>query len=260
MRDAVAHATAFPYHPNMHSMFVALLLAAFSLPPAPATHVTDRAGVLGATASAIDQQLQDLEQRTSTQLVVYIDRKVPEGTTLEEFGAEAIRRWGVGQKEKDNGVILFLFTDDRQMRIEVGYGLEGTLTDAQSFRILQGMKPRLAANDYAGAVADGVNAIIQVISGAAPPAAEPEQMSIAEINALAEERTALPPIFYYAFGLLVLAIAYLVIRAALRGQLRLSSSGSSRSDSSGSGSSSSSSSSFRGGGGSGGGGGASSGW
>lgn len=195
-------------------MVAALLLAAFSLPPAPTAHVTDRAGVLGASAVTIDEQLRDLEQRTSIQLVVWIDRRIPETTTLEEFGAEAIRQWGIGDRQKDNGVILFLFTDDRKMRIETGYGLEGTLTDAQSIRILQSMKPRLVANDYAGAVADSVNGIIAVISGAAPAGTEPQQMSIAEINALVEERTALPPIFYYAFGLFALAILFLVVRAA----------------------------------------------
>lgn len=245
-------------------MFAALLLAAFTLPPAPTTHVTDRAAVLGASSAALEQQLTGIEQRTSMQIVVWIDRRLPDGTTLEELGAEAIRRWGIGDREKDNGVILFVFTDDRQMRIEVGYGLEGTLTDAQSFRIVQAMKPLLAGGDYAGAVQRGIDGIMEAVSGPAPvPSAPAQQLSLAEINALAEERAGKPmhPLFYVSFGILFLVIAVLVIRAALRGELRFASGSGSRSGSSGSGGSSSSSSSgFRGGGGSGGGGGASGGW
>lgn len=63
--------------------------------------------------NALNERLAQYERDTTNQLIVYVDRKVPEGTTIEEMGAEAIRTWAVGQKKKDNGAILFLFIDDR---------------------------------------------------------------------------------------------------------------------------------------------------
>src|SRR4051794_10975310 len=100
---------------SMFTTLLSLFLATIPLPAKPARYVTDNAGVLAADrAEAIDAKLKAFEQATSDQIIVYIDKKVPEGTTLEEMGAQAIRQWGVGQKQKDNGAILFLFTDDRK--------------------------------------------------------------------------------------------------------------------------------------------------
>ena len=77
-----------------------------------------------------------------------------------------MHQWGVGQKGKDNGAVLFLFTGDRKMRIEVGYGLEGVLTDAKSKQITSTIiKPRLKANDYNGAVEQGADAMLAVVRG-----------------------------------------------------------------------------------------------
>src|SRR5207248_8568065 len=105
------------------------------------------------------------EQQTSDQVLVYVDKHVPEGTTLEQMGAQAIREWGIGQAKKDNCVILFVFTDDRKMRIEVGYGLEGSLTDAKSKLITSTiMKPRLQSGDYPGVVGHVVQAVPDNIS------------------------------------------------------------------------------------------------
>src|SRR5205085_5811780 len=87
-------------------------------------------------------------------------------TTIEQFANEAMHQWGVGQKGKDNGAVLFLFINDRKMRIEVGYGLEGVLTDAKSRQITSTIiKPRLKANDYDGAVEQGADAIVAVVRG-----------------------------------------------------------------------------------------------
>jgi uncharacterized protein len=137
------------------------------LPTKPAAYVTDNANVLGTEhVNSLESKLKDFERRTSDQVLVYVDKKVPEGTTLEEMTAQAIHEWGIGDRKKDNGVILFVFTDDRKMRIEVGYGLEGSLTDAKSKLITSEiMKPRLQQGDYAGAVEHGVEAILNTIGG-----------------------------------------------------------------------------------------------
>src|ERR1700738_1660327 len=112
-------------------------------PPKPVRYVTDITGALPpGRLERLERKLADFERATSDQILVYIDRNVPEGTTLEEMSTEAIHRWGVGQKGKDNGAILFLFTDARKVRIAVGDGLEATLTDARCRRITnQVMKP-----------------------------------------------------------------------------------------------------------------------
>jgi uncharacterized protein len=149
---------------------LALLLAlatTVALPAAPTRYVNDHAGVLSpGRADALDARLQQLERDTSSQLVVYVDRQLPPDTTIEELGAQAIHTWGVGQKGKDNGAILFVFTDAHKMRIEVGYGLEPTLTDAKCRSITSRvMKPLLQAGDAAGAIEQGTEAIAAVIRG-----------------------------------------------------------------------------------------------
>jgi hypothetical protein len=115
-----------------------LLAAAVSLPPKPDHYVTDGAGVLDATrAAALNEKLAAFERQSSDQILVYVGRSIPNDTTLEEYVNLAFREWGIGQKGKNNGAALFLFIDDRKMRIEVGYGLEGALTDARSSRIIK---------------------------------------------------------------------------------------------------------------------------
>jgi uncharacterized protein len=146
----------------MLTTLLTVFLAAIALPPKPDHFVTDHAGVLASDrATAIDEKLKSFEKSTSTQIIVYIDKKIPEGTTLEEMGAQAIHEWGVGQKGKDNGAIVFIFTDDHKMRIEVGYGLEGSITDARAKLITSElMKPKIRQGDYAGAVDAAVNAMM----------------------------------------------------------------------------------------------------
>src|SRR5207237_6940030 len=108
-----------------------LLLAAIALPPKPDHYVTYRAGVLK-NATALNEKLANFERQTSDQILVYTDQHLPPDTTIEEMGSEAMRQWGVGQKGKDNGAILFVVTGDRKMRIEVGYGFEGSLTSSNA--------------------------------------------------------------------------------------------------------------------------------
>src|SRR5947207_4399835 len=141
------------------------LIAAISLPPKPDHFVTDRAGVV-TNAKALDDKLAQFERDTSDQILVYVDQHLPPDTTIEEMGSEAIHKWGVGQKGKDNGAILFIFIADRKMRIEVGYGLEGALTDAKSKRIIETViKPQFQRGDYAAGIDQGVSAILATVRG-----------------------------------------------------------------------------------------------
>ena len=252
---------------------VLLLLLALQLPPAPASYVTDHANLLDdGREHALNERLAQYERETSNQLLVYVDRRLPEGTTIEELGAEAIRTWKVGQEKKDNGAILFLLVDERQSRIEVGYGLEGVLTDARSKRILVDLRDDLRAGDYISAAERGAEKIIATI---ADPSDPPPAPAVQEAQAVDTSSMNGPPLPFYlallGFLGVVLLVAYKVRQSEREGgephlSLNLSShddsssSDWSSSSSSSFSSSSDSSSSFSGGGGSGGGGGASDRW
>ncbi|HEY6931101.1 MAG TPA: TPM domain-containing protein [Thermoanaerobaculia bacterium] len=137
------------------------------VPAAPDRYVTDRAGVFSPDrAEALNARLDQFERETSDQILVWIDRRIPEGFTLEDFTVRAAQKWRVGQKGKDNGAVLFVFVDDRKMRIEVGYGLEGSLPDALAHRIQEEeILPRFRSGDYAGGIEAGVSGITAAIKG-----------------------------------------------------------------------------------------------
>jgi len=128
--------------------------------------VVDEANILDqATRAALAQKLADLEAKTTDQLVV-VTLKSLQGTSIEDFGYQLGRHWRIGQKDKNNGVLLIVVPSERRVRIEVGYGLEGTLTDAVSRLIIEnGIVPRFRANDFAGGITRGVDDIISVLTG-----------------------------------------------------------------------------------------------
>jgi uncharacterized protein len=146
-------------------MLAALL--AVSVPPRPGRYATDRAGVADAARlAALNERLAQFERDTSSQVLVYLDRRLPANTTLEEFAAASYKAWGVGQKGKDNGAVFFAFIDERKMRIEVGYGLEGAIPDARAQRILdEYVKPRFRAGDFAGGAEQAASEIMKAARG-----------------------------------------------------------------------------------------------
>ncbi len=144
-----------------------LRAASPALPPAPAAHFNDYAHFVPADrARTLDARLAQFERDSSNQLLVVIYPKLPAGAALEDYTVRAAQSWGVGQKKKDNGAVLFVFVEDHALRIEVGYGLEGVLTDAVSHAIIENeLKPRLRAGDPAGAMDAAVNAMIAATTG-----------------------------------------------------------------------------------------------
>jgi uncharacterized protein len=137
------------------------------VPEKPQRYVTDRAGVFGpGQAEALNAKLEQFERETSNQILVWVDRKVPEGFTLEDFTVRAAEKWGPGGKKVDNGAILFVFSEDRKARIEVGYGLEGVLPDVTAKRIIDDvMIPRFRAGDFPGGIAAAVDAMMAATRG-----------------------------------------------------------------------------------------------
>lgn len=128
--------------------------------------VVDEASVLDATARAtLIEALAGLESKTTDQLVV-VTLKSLQGTSIEDYGYQLGRRWQIGQKDKNNGVLLIVAPNERKVRIDVGYGLEGTLTDAISkFIIENSILPRFKVGDFSGGIKRGVEDIVQVLSG-----------------------------------------------------------------------------------------------
>jgi uncharacterized protein len=141
-----------------------------AIPPAPTEFVTDHAGFLSpAYASSLTRELEDYERGTGHQLIVWID-KTTGGVPIEDWAVKAFTAWGIGRKGHDDGVALFIFSDDRRVRIAVGYGLEGAVPDARAGRIIQNdMAPRIRAGDRDGAVKAGVDALKAAIGGAPEP-------------------------------------------------------------------------------------------
>ncbi|WP_394359062.1 TPM domain-containing protein [Metapseudomonas boanensis] len=134
--------------------------------PALSGRVVDRAELLDNQAElSLARMLAAHEQATSDQVVVVT---VPDlqRRSIEDFGVELGRRWGIGQKGKDNGALLIVARDERQIRIEVGYGLEGRLTDAQSSLIINNIiKPAFKQGDFARGINEGAAAMIWVLGG-----------------------------------------------------------------------------------------------
>jgi uncharacterized protein len=129
-------------------------------------HINDYASILSPeTVQKLERQLADFEKSDSTQIVVLT---IPglQGDALEDFSIKVAESWKVGYKGKDNGVILLIARDDRKLRIEVGRGLEGKLTDLMSGRIIRyEITPRFKAGDFNGGVEAGVAAIMALVRG-----------------------------------------------------------------------------------------------
>lgn len=128
--------------------------------------VVDEAGVLDATdRAALTESLAALETKTTDQLVV-VTLKSLQGTAIEDYGYQLGRRWQIGQKDKNNGVLLIVAPNERKVRIEVGYGVEGTLTDAITKIIIENsILPQFKSGDFPGGIKRGVEDVIQVLSG-----------------------------------------------------------------------------------------------
>ena len=142
-------------------------MAAEVLPPAPAKYFNDFAGVVPtATSGLLNTKLEDFERTTSCQVVVAVFPRMQSDSSLEDYTHRLATTWKIGQKDKNNGVGLFVFMQERRMRIEVGYGLEGALPDALAKRIIEDeIKPYFKRGDYAGGLSAGVDAILKATRG-----------------------------------------------------------------------------------------------
>ncbi len=178
-------------------------LAAFAALAAEVPYLTgrvvDNAEILSpATRERLAATLAAHEQATTNQVVVLTVESL-DGESVEGFATRVFEEWKLGQKGKDNGVLVIVAPDDRRMRIEVGYGLEGTLTDAIAARIIRDrMTGFFKAGRYDDGVAAGVEAIVATLEGresgaTAPAAAGEKKRGFLDAEGLDEFESDLPP-------------------------------------------------------------------
>jgi uncharacterized protein len=248
----------------------AALCAEVPIPASPTQWVTDKAGFLEAqTVEQLNARLRSYQHTTGHQVLVYIAPTTGQ-TPMEDWTVRAFHAWKVGRKGLDDGLILFIFSDDHRMRIEVGYGLESKVPDAVAARIIRDtITPDLHANRPDRAVTAGVDRILGTIGGEAPRPAESEEAAPQAEEAAPDSISLSALLAVFSGFFLFMMFMFVFFRFAVRrGSVHISgssggSSGHQSSSFSSGGSSDSSSSDdddFSGGGGDSGGGGASGSW
>lgn len=137
------------------------------LPAPPKDYVLDEAGILDPSQKALlSAELAQFERQTSDQIWVSILPEVPSDYAMEDFTQRTFDAWGVGRKGKNNGIILFVFPKSRQMRVEVGYGLEGAVPDVLANNIInREIVPSFRAGDMGGGIIRGVSALMDATRG-----------------------------------------------------------------------------------------------
>jgi uncharacterized protein len=198
-----------------HSIVAGLVLCgltafAFALDfPALTGRVVDQAGVINAASrAAIDAKSKALEDKSGIQLVVATVKSL-QGGDIETYANQLFRFWKLGEAKKNNGVLLLVAPTEHKVRIEVGYGLEGTLTDALSSVIIStAIVPRFKTGDFSGGIDRGVDGIISVLSGDA--AEWHRKVNVRSEDASSDFNKLFPLLF---FGLLFLVMWYLIRHA-----------------------------------------------
>ena len=143
------------------------LHAAEVIPPKPDRYFNDYAGVVSNEAALrFNEQLAQFERETSDQVVVAVFQKMQSDSDVADYTQRVAQTWGVGQKDRRNGVVLFVFIEDRKMFIQVGYGLEGALPDATAFDITERqIKPLFRTGNYEAGLSTGIDLICKAIRG-----------------------------------------------------------------------------------------------
>jgi uncharacterized protein len=149
------------------ALLVQSVRAAEVIPPKPTGYFNDYASVVSKEAAhRFNEQLAQFERDTSNQVVVAVFPKMQSDSDVADYTQRVAQAWGVGQKDRRNGVVLFVFTGDRQMFIQVGYGLEGALPDITAFDITEyHIKPYFRVGDYEGGLTTGIDLICKAILG-----------------------------------------------------------------------------------------------
>ena len=180
--------------------------AAEVMPPKPPRYFNDYAGVVSKEAALrFNEQLAQFERETSDQVVVAVYQKMQSDSSIEDYAQRIAQSWGVGQKDRSggNGVLLLVFIADRQMSLQVGYGLEGTLPDATAFDIRsRHINPHFRKGDYEGGLAEGIDLICKAIRGEYKGSGK----TVAESSTSNASGGALFPLLFFLFLIILLII------------------------------------------------------
>lgn len=183
--------------------FASAVWADVAVPPLTGRVVDLTATLSPDQAATLEQKLKDFEDRKGSQLAVLI---VPttQPETIEQYSLRVVEQWKLGRKKVDDGALLIIAKNDRKLRIEVGYGLEGALNDATSKRIIDEIiTPKFRSGDFAGGISDGVDRILKVIDGEPLPAPKPEG-EMPDLSAIGD---------YFPFLLIIVLVGGGIFRA-----------------------------------------------
>ena len=201
-------------------LLLALPATAQTFPKLAGNPVVDQADIIpAAEEAALNAQLLELEKTTGHQLVVATVSDL-EGRDVSDYGYRLGREWGIGDAEKDDGVVFLIAPNERRMHIAVGLGLEPVLTDALSGRIIRDtVTPLFKANDYPGGIQAGVNAIAEQIQ------LPPEEAQARAAAAAANERNRadegnMGGLFFVGFIILIFFVLPMLSRLGRRGKKR----------------------------------------
>ncbi|HTZ21311.1 MAG TPA: TPM domain-containing protein [Opitutaceae bacterium] len=153
--------------PLLGALLLGAVHGAEVIPPAPLKYFNDYAGIVRADAARqLDAELTQFERTTSNQIVVAIFPYMQSDSSIEDYTVRVAQSWRVGQRDKKNGAVLFIFSQDRKLYIQVGYGLEGVLPDARCKQIIANeITPRFRTGDYTAGVTAGVHALMAATRG-----------------------------------------------------------------------------------------------
>lgn len=175
---------------------VAGISNAYYVLPKPTGFISDTANLLSDTAKVqLETDLANFEKTTGNQIVIVTIPSL-QNDTIENFAVKLFADWGIGQKDQDNGVLLLISKEDRKIRIEVGYGLEQYLTDAQSSWIIKNqITPNFKINNYDQGVTEAVSMIQKALSGAEViPESQPTKRKSKDLE---------QALFYLSLGLFI---------------------------------------------------------
>lgn len=153
----------------LYSLFILLLVSSSAVAlniPKPTGYVNDKAGIISQTVELkLEQFLRDFEKSDSSQITI-LTIPTLDGEVLEEYSLKVFENWKIGQKGKDNGALLLIAKADKKIRIEVGYGLEGRLTDLLAGRIIDNeISPKFKQGDFDGGIVAGIVGMAEAVRG-----------------------------------------------------------------------------------------------
>jgi len=181
--------------------------------PALKTRVTDLTGALDAAArQALETRLAQLEKARGAQLaVLLVSTTRPE--SVEQYALRVAETWKLGRKGVDDGVLLLVAKDDRTLRIEVGYGLEGAIPDAMAKRVIEEViVPRFRQGDFSGGIEAGVNALVRLVEGESLP-----EKKAAASGTSVDDALSMAMVFIFVVGGILRALFGALVGAVLAG-------------------------------------------